>query len=175
MLNHLSNGIFYLLAAIPIAFCIVLVVISLKFILGKKADITFFNTFNELMWLIVVISILLITGIIEAIIGGTFGVTSILDGSSVVSLTLLSEGITPATLLNILLFIPYGFFSVLVFKKIKSRQIYGILIGFLFTSIIETIQLFTGRFFQLDDIIMNTLGTYIGVLLGKKLLDLKRK
>lgn len=75
------------------------------------------------MWLIVVISILLITGIIEAIIGGTFGVTSILDGSSVVSLTLLSEGITPATLLNILLFIPYGFFSVLVFKKIKSRQI----------------------------------------------------
>lgn len=58
---------------------------------------------------------------------------------------------------------------------LTTSQIYGILIGFLFTSIIETIQLFTGRFFQLDDIIMNTLGTYIGVLLGKKLLDIKRK
>lgn len=172
MLNHLSNGIFYLLGAIPIALSSMLVVISLKVISGKKADITFGNTLNEIMWFIAVITILLITGTIEAIIGGTFGVTSILDGSSAVGLTLLSEGLTPATLLNILLFIPYGFFSVMVFKKIKSRHIYGILIGFLFTSIIETLQLFTGRFFQIDDIIMNTLGTYIGFLLGKLLLML---
>ncbi len=173
MLNQLSRGIYYFLGAIPIAIIMMVVVISIKFIFGKKETITFFNTLNEILWLMIVISILLITGMVEAIFSGNFGITSIFDGSSVIDFNFLSEGITPATILNIILFIPFGFFSVMVFKKLRTKWIYGVLIGFLFTSIIESTQLFTGRFFQIDDIIMNTLGTYIGYVLGIYLLKNK--
>lgn len=173
MLNQLSRGIYYFLGAIPIAIIMMVVVISIKFIFGKKETITFFNTLNEILWLMIVISILLITGMFEAIFSGNFGITSIFDGSSVIDFNFLSEGITPATILNIILFIPFGFFSVMVFKKLRTKWIYGVLIGFLFTSIIESTQLFTGRFFQIDDIIMNTLGTYIGYVLGIYLLKNK--
>lgn len=170
MLNQLSRGIYYFLGAIPIAIIMMIVVITIKFVFGKKATITFFNTLNEVLWLITVISILLITGIFEAILSGNFGTTSIFNGSSVIDFNFLSEGITPATILNIILFIPFGFFSVMVFKKLRTKWIYGVLIGFLFTSMIESTQLFTGRFFQIDDMIMNTLGTYIGYVLGIYLL-----
>ena len=173
LLNHLSKGIYFFVGAVPIALIMMLVVIGVKIIFGKKATITFFNTLNEALWLITVVTILLITGMFEAVFSGTFGVTSIFDGSSVIDFTILSEGITPATILNMVLFLPFGFFSVMVFKKIRTKWIYGVLIGFLFTSMIESIQLFTGRFFQIDDILMNTLGTYIGYVLGIYLLKNK--
>ncbi|MDK2587242.1 VanZ family protein [Romboutsia sedimentorum] len=67
-----------------------------------------------------------------------------------------------ATLLNIALFIPFGFFSSIVFKRIQSKWIYGALIGFIFSVTIEFLQTFTGRFVQVNDIFMNTLGTFIG-------------
>lgn len=41
-------------------------------------------------------------------------------------------------------------------------MVYGILIGFAFSVGIEFIQIFTGRFVKLEDILMNTLETYIG-------------
>ena len=173
LLNHLSKGIYFFVGAVPIALSMMLIVIVVKKKKKKKATITFFNTLNEALWLITVVTILLITGMFEAVFSGTFGVTSIFDGSSVIDFTILSEGITPATILNMVLFLPLGFFSVMVFKKIRTKWIYGVLIGFLFTSMIESIQLFTGRFFQIDDILMNTLGTYIGYVLGIYLLKNK--
>ena len=77
----------------------------------------------------------------------------------------MAEGFSTATILNIILFIPFGFLSTMVFKRIQTKWIYGVLIGLLFTSIIEFLQTFTGRLVQIDDIIMNTFGTYLGYML----------
>lgn len=66
--------------------------------------------------------------------------------------------------LNVILFIPFGFFLPILFKmKYPSLQtlIYG-----LFTSFwIECSQLFNTRISDVDDLVMNSLGTLIGLVL----------
>lgn len=47
LLNHLSKGIYFFVGAVPIALIMMLIVIGVKIIFGKKATITFFNTLNE--------------------------------------------------------------------------------------------------------------------------------
>lgn len=66
---------------------------------------------------------------------------------------------------NVLLFIPYGFLTAWVFRWGRTL-IYGFLFGMVTSIIIECMQLVSGRgFFQLDDIITNSLGMVIGILL----------
>uniref|UniRef100_UPI0040579166 VanZ family protein n=1 Tax=Acetatifactor sp. TaxID=1872090 RepID=UPI0040579166 len=66
---------------------------------------------------------------------------------------------------NILLFIPFGFLCAWVIpaaRKLWSSTV----IGFAVTLLIEYMQLFTGRgFFQIDDVLTNTLGAVIGYLI----------
>ena len=64
-------------------------------------------------------------------------------------------------LLNILLFVPFGFSLALLSK----RNWLVVLSGFLFSAVIEVIQLKLGLgLFEYDDMISNTLGTLIGLL-----------
>lgn len=66
--------------------------------------------------------------------------------------------------LNVLLFIPFGWFAG---EKFDLKRV--ILFGFLFSLTIELIQLTTGLgMFETDDLITNTLGTYIGYKMKTK-------
>ena len=65
---------------------------------------------------------------------------------------------------NIVLFIPIGILIPILWK-IKDR--YVILIGFLISLSIEITQLFLDRVTDVDDLILNTLGVIIGVLVYK--------
>lgn len=68
---------------------------------------------------------------------------------------------------NILLFVPYGFFSCQTFRGLR-RFARCTLFGMAVSLCIESLQLVTGRgFFQIDDILMNTVGTMIGCLIFK--------
>ena len=70
---------------------------------------------------------------------------------------------------NILLFMPFGFMLTLKFKRIKGLFSVSFL-GFLCSLLIEVIQLnIPNRSFDIDDIILNTLGTSLGFLLFKLL------
>ena len=95
---------------------------------------------------------------------GNFGITSPFD--SYISFKLFEDGFNVATILNILLFIPFGFLPIFIFKNIHKHWWNGIILGGIFSISIEFLQTFIGRFAQLDDVIMNTLGTLIGFLLG---------
>ncbi len=67
---------------------------------------------------------------------------------------------------NIILFIPFGFFAMGIWKR-KDRLPACIFAGFCLSLAIETIQLLTERgHFQVDDILMNTIGAGIGVLMA---------
>ena len=69
--------------------------------------------------------------------------------------------------LNIVLFIPFGFLVYL--KKKNPGQV--VLYGFLFSLLIEIIQLIVKRgTLDINDLIWNTLGTFLGVLLQKMIL-----
>ena len=77
---------------------------------------------------------------------------------------------------NTLMFVPLGFFLPLCFKKVNNKNIfiYALLIPF----IIEFIQLFLGRSFDIDDYLMNSLGIIIGyliIVILRKILTKKRK
>ena len=64
--------------------------------------------------------------------------------------------------LNILMLLPIGVSLSFVWKSPKRILVFG----FLFSCLIETSQLLTGRgLFEIDDILHNTLGVYLGTLL----------
>jgi len=63
---------------------------------------------------------------------------------------------------NVIMFFPIGFFFVLLWRRNSWKQI--LLVGFLTTFCIELIQLFVGRTFDIDDILLNTIGVVLGGL-----------
>lgn len=63
---------------------------------------------------------------------------------------------------NIVLFIPFGYFISYYCNAKKGR--YSILIAFITSLTIETIQMNIGRSFDIDDIILNVIGGFIGYL-----------
>ena len=64
---------------------------------------------------------------------------------------------------NIVLFIPFGFFIYIKFEKNKSKALLAVLI---MTLGVEFIQGFIPyRFCDIDDIILNTFGGYIGIII----------
>lgn len=67
---------------------------------------------------------------------------------------------------NIILFTPLGFFSYFVFKENKNKTLKLCLIS---TILVETIQIIMpGRLFDIDDIMLNFLGGFIGLILAIK-------
>ena len=158
------NGIWTLRNTIPLSGFIFLGVICIelliKFIQKKKINFKISNLICQYLWILIILCILKITGILT----GNFGITSPFD--SYISFKLFEEGFNVATILNILLFIPFGFLPIFIFKNIHKHWWNGIILGGIFSISIEFLQTFIGRFAQLDDVIMNTLGTLIGFLLG---------
>ena len=79
----------------------------------------------------------------------------------------LGMGIVLMNLLgNILLFVPFGFLVPLFWRKEEHHPLIIILMGCLFSAVVEVIQLQTGLgSCDVDDVILNTLGTVLGYLL----------
>lgn len=65
---------------------------------------------------------------------------------------------------NIVMFVPIGFLTPLLFKVSHKKVI---LIGFCSSFFIEFCQLFLTRGTDIDDLILNTLGTWLGLCLYK--------
>lgn len=70
--------------------------------------------------------------------------------------------------LNILLFVPFGFFLPLLWSKFRSVKD-SVLMGLLISCIIEISQIFTYRTTDINDLITNTIGTVIGYCVAQYL------
>ncbi len=147
-----------LLSIIPMVVLGFILYFITKVLLQGRYKIKVLNTIFEYCFILIIIIILKITGIIS----GNFGATSIFAGNVNFSFTLFEEGLTTATVLNLVLFVPFGFFAPLAIKKLREKWFYGLLSGMIFSIIIEFLQSFTGRYVQIDDIMMNTIGSFIG-------------
>lgn len=75
------------------------------------------------------------------------------------------------SLLNVLLFVPLGFFLPVLWKRFRSFLWTG-LFGLSFSLTIELLQLFTLRATDTNDLMTNTTGTILGWLLGRLVLKL---
>lgn len=74
---------------------------------------------------------------------------------------------------NIVLFIPYGFFSSYYLNNKKMST--NIVLCLVATLCIESIQYYIGRVFDIDDIILNVIGGLIGYLFYVALMAIKEK
>lgn len=61
---------------------------------------------------------------------------------------------------NILLFLPYGFFASFYLKEERPSII--LLLTLIGSVVIETVQMSIGRVFDVDDILLNTIGGFLG-------------
>lgn len=131
--NYLQLGIYEFYCAIPIGLIIFSVFIVVKLLAKRKYEFNPIIMLCGFAWILMVLTILKITGII----GDYFGTTSLFHGILNFNFRLFKDGLSIATLLNIILFIPFGFFSAVVFKKLRDKWIYGVLIGLIFSAAIE--------------------------------------
>ncbi len=72
------------------------------------------------------------------------------------------------TLLNVLLFVPIGLMLPLLWRRFRDGRL-AVLWGFTFSLAVEISQLFSG-ITDIDDLIANTLGTFLGYLIACALL-----
>ncbi|MBR1855252.1 MAG: VanZ family protein [Lachnospiraceae bacterium] len=77
-------------------------------------------------------------------------------------------------ILNLLLFVPLGFLLPIVFPGFVKSGKKVFLAGLMFSVGIELTQLFSGRMFELDDIIANSLGALLGYLIFLLICDMGR-
>ena len=74
---------------------------------------------------------------------------------------------------NILLFVPFGFFAshYIDTKKVSTPVIVALIVSFS----AEAIQYYTGRVFDIDDVILNVFGGFLGFLLYVALAAIKNR
>ena len=68
---------------------------------------------------------------------------------------------------NILVAVPLGFLTPVLFRRLKERRPLLFLYGGAFL-LVETLQFFTGRSADIDDWLLNMLGIYLGYMLSKR-------
>ena len=82
------------------------------------------------------------------------------------------EAIFNNIIMNIVLFMPFGFFMYLVLRK----ELLVSLIGMAVSCLIETLQFIfpIGRTSNIDDVILNVIGTIIGIIIGVLFLKIEQ-
>lgn len=70
-----------------------------------------------------------------------------------------------ASLLNVALFVPLGFFLALLWRPFRN-PLYALSLGLCVSLAIEILQIFTRRATDVNDLITNTAGTFLGWALG---------
>lgn len=172
--NYIVNIIPYMVIAVPIYLII-------RFLMLRKSSRKF-NLYHEIALLIFVIFVvglasqivipkieLGINGNINILKNGTHGINLLplkvlFETYREVFINLNINYLIINFLGNIIMFMPIGFFIPLLWE-IPDKKI--IIVGFLFSLFIEVCQLFLNRGTDVDDLILNTLGTILGLLVYK--------
>lgn len=127
------------------------------FLYAKRKRTGFsWNCIFELTFCIYCVALLKTTGILsfQFNIGSTFNYNL---------LPFVNSSILPV-LLNFVLFIPYGFLLPNIFIKSTWNWKKVVTVGFLSSLVIELLQMFMGRYAEIDDLLINTLGTLTGYI-----------
>ena len=77
-------------------------------------------------------------------------------------------------LLNFILFVPFGFLLPLVFSSCKWNWRKVVIIGGITSLIIELLQMFGGRYAEIDDFLINTFGAFSGYIIYVCVHELKK-
>lgn len=140
--------------------CVVLITIRLTYLIKNKQK---FLIGNEVMTLTFIVYILCLFQIVTSQdVSGVHGVNVTLF-KELTRYQIGSRLFYRNIIGNILMFVPFGFFTSYYLKLDKKRIIFYITL--VISIIIELIQLKIGRAFDVDDIILNLVGSLLGYFL----------
>lgn len=164
-MNYIIHGLDELRTAILIGIPIYIVSFFIMYILKKRKKVSW-KCVPEMFFCVYSVLLIELVGILSL----KFSFDGIMNFNLI---PFVGSSFFPV-LLNFILFVPYGFLLPIVFSSCKWNWKKILCIGALTSFIIEIFQLFGGRYAEIDDFIINTLGALSGYLLYAGLLELQK-
>ncbi len=134
------------------------IIISMRtiYLIKFKEKIILYKELLNLLFIIYVLCLFYVVTFEDV----SFGISNLTPFTEIFRYDIGSKLFIKNVLGNILLFIPYGFFTSYYLKLEKTYGVLGL--SFLISITIETTQLLIGRVFDIDDIILNLIGGMLG-------------
>lgn len=168
-MEMLSNAIMDIWPMLTI-FLVVLILIRLMYIHNSSEKFVFYKEFLNLLFIIY--ALLLYRLLTNTELNSSSGM-NLVPFQEILRYPIGSPGFNKNVIGNILIFIPFGYF---VSSYIKASKISHILIVSVTTSlVVEFVQKYIGRSFDIDDVLLNVTGAIIGFLLFIGLTAIKKR
>ena len=154
-MNYMIKGIQALKESVFLGIIIYIVIFVLLYLFKKRRTISW-NYMFEGIFCIYCVTLLNLTGIftLSYSLNGPFNYNLLpFIGSSIVPI-----------LLNFALFCPLGFLLPLIFRSCRGNWKKVAIISGLISFLIELLQLFGGRYAEMEDFLINTLGGFSGYI-----------
>ena len=152
-----------------VIFTIILFSIRITYLIVKKQKLVLYKELTYLLFVIYILSLFYIVTFQD----DNYGMSNFVPFREMLRYKIGSKLFFRNIVGNILLYMPLGFF---VTAYIDERKIFPTMIISLITTIsIELVQLVIGRVFDIDDIILNLFGGFLGALIFTLLDKLKDK
>lgn len=134
------------------------IIISMRiiYLIKYKKKIILYKELMDLLFIIYVLCLFYVVTFEDV----SFGISNLTPFTEIFRYDIGSNLFIKNVLGNIILFIPYGFFTSYYLKLEKIFSILGL--SFLISFTIETTQVLIGRVFDIDDIILNLIGGLLG-------------
>lgn len=159
MLQHTMHNIIDAIWPLIIIVIVVLTSFRIMDILINKKNFILYEDLMTVLFIIYIISLFYIVTFQDV----NYGSSNFVPFKEINRYTFLSNLFIKNVMGNVLLFIPFGFFTAYF---LNTKKIISPIILTIITSItIETVQLKIGRVFDIDDIILNVLGGIFGFIL----------
>lgn len=150
-------------------FIIIISIIRISYIIINHESIVFYKEFYNLVF---IVYILLLYNLLLSTEGAVTGI-NLIPFKEITRYNFLSRGFIYNVIGNIALFMPFGYFISSFLKEAKIHHI--LLISAIISLTAEIIQYNIGRAFDVDDIILNVLGSLIGFIIYEIIMLIKTK
>ena len=164
-MNYIMNGIANLKYGVLLGVAVYIIIIFFLYILKIRRSISW-KCVVEVTFCIYVSTLLITTGI--------FTLSYSLNGFLSYNLIPFVESSIIPVLLNFILFVPYGFLLPFVFSSYKWNWRKVVIIGGITSLVIELLQMFGGRYAEIDDFLINTFGVFSGYIIYFCIYELKK-
>lgn len=152
-----------------VIFIVILSVLRITYLINNKAK---FELYRELMSLLSIIYILLMFELVTYKDMNVPSGMNLTPFKEIFRYEIGSKLFFQQVLGNIIIFIPFGFFASYYIKT--KKYIYPFIVILFSSGIIEVVQYYLGRSFDVDDIILNFIGGTIGYLLYTLMIRMKK-
>lgn len=151
-------------------FLIVVIFVRISYLITNNKKIVLYK---EVLFLIFVIYILLLFELLTATDTNYYHGVNLKPFTEITRYKVFSRQFNINVFGNILIFIPFGAF---IASYLNSKKPYAVFIVSLLTStMVELVQLKIGRSFDIDDIILNVIGSIIGFAIYIILKTIRKK